>query len=72
MCYTAYDLVGLHLPHTTLCLIDFSSHTLDGSQRGQIMGIKRPWYTEDSLESLLSVSKNLAALCSPQKLPLLT
>ena len=36
------------------------------------MGIKRPWYTEDSLESLLSVSKNLAALCSPQKLPLLT
>ena len=32
MDYTAYDQVELHLPHTMVCQIDFSSDMEDGSQ----------------------------------------
>ena len=61
--YTACDLVGLHLPHATVCQIDFQAHVRWKSERANYR------YTEDSLESLLSVSKNVAALYFPEKLP---
>ena len=32
MGYTAYDQAELHLPHTMVCQIDFSSGMEDGSQ----------------------------------------